>query len=444
MRQAKPQTISLLLVYQCILAIVSVLLFFTNADFFFFMAKVIPAPTTVIPLFVLASLPVWHVFLRDRLQFFLPLIIWIGSFYALSNLSLSLSIFSQFAVEESTRRIVTIIFLMTMAVIFSGPAIVQLWARRAVLIAMIISGVNIVVELLQPKTFAVIDFVDRPLGTLRYADRPAGLYVDPNKTAFALVLGLIFCLPLLPQKFRIPFTFIVGLLIFCTFSRGAMLCWLILLVIYSLTGAISGKSILYWGLGAIGLIIVLFASGVIDIQQLHASGILTDDMMGRLEWFQNPLAKEGSADSRKEVAATAFLMFLDRPIVGNGIGSTLDLSYGISTHNTYLYFMADHGLLGAFLVPGLIYATAGNVQGKYRQSSLIFVTLMAIWGCFAHTLTEDRYLLTSFALMAAMQASSQQQRQRQTASDHLTYGAAPPAQWPRLGDEKVNSRFDKF
>ncbi|MBE9028701.1 O-antigen ligase family protein [filamentous cyanobacterium LEGE 11480] len=423
MQQGHSKNSQILLVYQCILAMCAVLAFFTNADFFFFKTELLPPPTKFIPLFFGASLPIWYVFVRDRLRFFLPLVVWLCCFFVLSNLSSGLSRFSDVAVEESTRRMMTIFFVLTMAVIFSGPAVVQLWARRAVFIAMVISGVNVIIELFNPLTFAVIDFVDRPVGTLRYADRPAGLYIDPNKTAFALVLGLIFCIHLLPKKFRIPFILIVGMIIFVTFSRGAIFCWLVLLTFYSFTGVIEGKSILYWGLGTIACLTVLIASGVIDIYQLNAAGILTDDMLGRLEWFKNPLAKEGSADSRMEVAGAAIQMFLERPFLGHGIGSTLDLSTKISTHNTYLYFMADHGLFGAALVPSLIYSSGGGMQGKYRRLGIIFVVIVSLWGCFAHTLTDDRYILISFALMAAMKATDQAQSARGRPSPEL---AAPP------------------
>jgi O-Antigen ligase len=412
MLQASPKKWNFLLIYQCILAMGAVLAFFTNFDLFFFMAGMGPPPTLYILIFLMGSLPIWYVYWQKRIQFLFPVIVWLGCFLTFSMLSLALSSFSALAIEESNRRIVTTIFILTMAVIFSGSVVVQLWARRAVLIAMVISTVNVIIELFNPMTFAVIDFPDRPPGTLRYADRPSGLYIDPNKTAFALVLGLIFCTHLLPPKYRIPFVFVVGIVIFLTFSRGAILCWLILLFIYSFTGVISGKTILYWGLGSVVFITVLFVGGIIDIQQLHASGIITDDMMGRLEWFQNPLAKEDSADSRKEVAATAFQMFLDNPILGNGIASTLALSIGISTHNTYLYFMADHGILGALVVPSLVYATAANIRGENRPMGLMFMILVSLWACFCHTLTDDRYILTGFALMAAIKATDSEQEEQ--------------------------------
>ncbi|NDJ17882.1 O-antigen ligase family protein [Myxacorys almedinensis] len=411
MLQAATKKVNLLLIYQCVLAIGAVLVFFTNVDQFSFMAGMSPAPTYVILAFCVAAIPILLFSLGKLIYFSHLVILWAVCFLTLSMFSFALSPFSELAREEINRRVLAIIFILLMLILFSGSHLVQLWARRAVFITVIINIINIVLELFNPLLFAVIDFSDRPPDAVRYADRPAGLYIDPNKAAFALTLGMVFCTTLLPQKYRVPFVLLIGLAIFLTFSRGAVLCWLILLVIFSLTGVISKQKILYWIIGLVVLALVLSFSGGFDLSQLRHSGLLTDDMMGRLEWFQDPFAKEGSADSRKEVAALAFRMFLEHPILGNGIGSTRALSVGISTHNMYLYYMADHGILGALLVPGLIFTTVWNVCGNRKFFGISFLILVSSWCLFSHTVLEDRFILTSFALMAAMTATSQQEQQ---------------------------------
>ena len=131
-----------------------------------------------------------------------------------------------------------------------------------------------------------------------------------------------------------------------------------------------------------------------------------DNIRERLEWFQKPKAEE-SADARMEVVAIAWGMFGDRPLLGNGLASTDNLNnWGISTHNMYLLYVADHGILGILILPTLVYAVTRNAQGESKYIGWAFSAFILLWGCFSHNILEERYILMCFALMAAMNRSS--------------------------------------
>src|SRR5690606_7181239 len=55
--------------------------------------------------------------------------------------------------------------------------------------------------------------------------RSAGLYLNSNTSAFALVFGMAITSPYLPGRLRILFHLTIGVGVFFTFSRGGLFCW---------------------------------------------------------------------------------------------------------------------------------------------------------------------------------------------------------------------------
>ena len=117
--------------------------------------------------------------------------------------------------------------------------------------------------------------------------------------------------------------------------------------------------------------------------------------------------QEDSGDARLEVVIIAWNMLAEHPILGNGIASTKNLNgLGISTHNVYLLFMAEHGILGFFILPLLVCAVTWHSRGESKDIALAFSVFMLLWGMFSHNVVEERYILMSCSLMAAMNVTS--------------------------------------
>jgi O-antigen ligase len=223
---------------------------------------------------------------------------------------------------------------------------------------------------------------------------------------------MIFGMGILPKQLRIAFALLVLFGIFLTFSRGAILGWFTVIAIFIQSGVIPRKQVL---LGAVGITTIILVFGQvlsnIDMNELQRSGLIKVDIKNiteRLEWFQNPLAnKEDSADSRVEVVMTAWNMFVEHPILGSGIASTKNLNnWGISTHNMYLLFLTEHGILGIFIFPLLVYAVTWHSRGETKHIALAFSAFILLWGLFSHNIVEDRSILIIFSLMAAMNVTS--------------------------------------
>ncbi|WNN90833.1 O-antigen ligase family protein [Gloeocapsopsis dulcis] len=282
-----------------------------------------------------------------------------------------------------------------MLLIFSKYHVVQVWARYAILFVGALAVLNNIYELLNPLIFS----------GLNDTGRPAGFYVDPNRSGCALVLSMIFSTEILPQKYRPYLISFIGLGILLTFSRGAILGWILVTLIFIKKRVISKHQIVYW-LIAVGVLVVglgFLSSEFVNINQLPYG------IRERLEWFENPTGSEHSADSRMDILIAGWQLFLQSPLWGNGIASTIEWSFGISTHNMYLFYMTDHGFLGILILPLLVYAVTRNSRGESQYIALAFATFIILWGIFSHTVIEDRFILLSFALMATLSVTSQQE-----------------------------------
>jgi len=242
--------------------------------------------------------------------------------------------FASESFQEVRTRILSELFLLITCLIYSKYPKIQYLTRIAICLATLLAVFNNIREVGDPLAFE----------GLNNTGRAAGYYINPNRTGCALILGMIFGIGVLPKQLRIPFALLVIFGVFLTFSRGAILGWFMLVVIFVQSGVIPRKKFLLWVVGMVMAVVVMGPIlSNIDVNELQRSGVINigmENITGRLEWFQNPLAnREDSGDSRLEVVMVAWNMFLEHPIVGNGIASTKNLNnLGISTHNMYLLF----------------------------------------------------------------------------------------------------------
>jgi O-antigen ligase len=396
--------------YQATLAIGSVLVFFTFIDVYFFGIGKLPAPVVSISLFIGAGF-LLLVFTRFAILKYMPseLIIWCAGYLAISLFSFQVAVsfyaeypFVDEAFPEVRIRILSEAFLIIMYLIFAKYPKIQNLTRVAICLAVLLAVFNNIREVSDPLAFQ----------GLNGSGRAAGYFIDPNRAGCALMLGMIFGMGIIPRQLRIPFALLVIFGIFLTFSRGAILGWFIVMAIFIQSGVIPRKQVLFWVVGITTIILVLGpVLSNLDLNELQRLGLIKVDIKnitGRLEWFQNPVAnRDDSGDSRLEVVITAWNMFVEHPILGNGIASTKNLNnWGISTHNMYLLFLTEHGILGIFILPLLVYAVTWNSRGESKHIALAFSAFILLWGLFSHNIVEDRSILIIFSLMAAMNVTS--------------------------------------
>jgi hypothetical protein len=401
---------------QSVLAVGSVFIFFTFFDVYFWETSQIIPPVVFINLYGAAVVLLLLIAKRAKISYQIPseLLWWCFGYLAISLLGFLLLLSfpahpGEAGFQQLRTRILSEFFLLTMFLIFSKYPHVQNITRLAICGAVILAVFNNILELSDPSIF----------GVLNTTGRAAGLYVNPNITGCALILGLIFGIGVLPERMRILYSIVVLIGVFMTFSRGAILGWFLVMGIFLKVKLVPGKQLFIWVISLVGILVVFgpILGSILNLDELQKSGLITanfDNIRERLEWFQQPKQEE-SADARMEVVAIAWNMFGNHPLLGNGLASTDNLNnLGISTHNMYLLYVADHGILGILILPTLVYVVTRNAQGESKYIGWAFSAFILLWGCFSHNILEERYILMCFALMAAMNRSSRLKLKRKS------------------------------
>jgi O-antigen ligase len=383
--------------YHLLLSGVAIALFFTDLDGYLYWAQVVSLPPiTWIYVFILLALPL--ILLSPHRGISKPFLCWAGGYLLITLISyVFLSTGNELEMQEFRTRVLSTVFIGLMMVIFSNQPKIHRLVRQAIVAATLLAITNNILGAAIPDLF----------GDAGVTGRWGGFYVNPNKAGMALMLGMGFGTGVLPPLLRIPFTLACGVGVLLTFSRGAIFIWLLLMGLMIFKGILPHKHTSAWLLGLVVLGLITGLQG----EEIVRAFNLPHQIIERLEWFKNPLENkadsEGSSGARMEMAETAWGMFLQRPLTGYGVGSTVTWSLPISTHNMYLALMADYGLVGAFLLPALVIAVIWKARGVARSIAPNLLITMLLWGLFSHNVLDERYILTGFALMGSMTAAAQ-------------------------------------
>jgi O-Antigen ligase len=417
--------------YQYILSIAAAFLFFSDLPDYLHSASIIPVlPLAWIAVFAVLAIP----FLKKAASIPTPLLIWMIFYIFISILSLMTVSADEISFTDFRAKVLSVLFIVLMYTIFQQKSTNHI--KYTILAVVLMSVGNNIVELLNPRIFTEIN-----------VGRPAGFYVDPNKTGCALMLGMLLSISIVKKPYRWILVLIAGVGIMATFSRGAILGWVICTV-FLIVGRVLSEQRRKIILPAVILVVLLVSLNPLKTLTDYFKGDTSGaswDIVNRLEEFQNPSLSEDSAMSRQGVAAGAWLMFGNRPFWGNGLASTRKwMIADVSTHNMYLYYMADHGILGVIFLPGAILAVVYRNQGEQKTILLCFATFLTLWGLFSHEVLAERYTLSSFALLAAMNTNQKwylkyTNRNFQMAPSSTTQLVLPPA---RTNQKIVSQRRD--
>jgi len=382
--------------FQRFLAVSAVFFFFTNLSLYLNSSELVRMPSFYyIIAMAVAAAPLY--LSRDSLAMLRhsPIARWCYGFVMISGLWL---LFQPEASEatwsEFWLRVVSALLVIILLIVFSNPE-TQTWARWAILIAVLLAVAVNVYELFHPYSFSNV------------VGRSAGFYVNPNQCGAALVLGMTVSIGLLPPRLRLLFALIAGFGILLTFSRGALIGWIIATVILIKVGQISLKRSVFIGSAVLAALAVVLLLQWNSLQyQLEDIGALNTNVLARVEWFNKLGGDDYSSLERKQVAEMAWGMFGDKPLLGHGVAASMNWGFEKSSHNQYLNMMVDHGIIGMLILPLLVISITWKAQGEAKGIGFAFGAFVLCWGFFSHNIFTERYMLLTFSLMAAMCATS--------------------------------------
>ncbi|MEP7153134.1 MAG: O-antigen ligase family protein [Nitrospira sp.] len=330
-----------------------------------------------------------------------PVALWCFGYAWLTVLWFFLSSQSDMAWQEVRLRFLAIIDLLMFLILFNNPAVTRI-ARQTLAAGVLVGVAFQIYELFVPMSFS------RVLG------RSAGLYMDPNLTGEALVVGMILSVTVLEPRYRAVFTLVAGIGVFLTLSRGGIVTWMIAAGSLILGGRLHLKHLALSGLiGVLLITMMLLPRWDNFLTTLERTGVINKNMEERLGWLTDPSGvSDRSSWERKYVAKRAWDKIAEHPFFGNGTGSALETD--IQPHNQYLTFMLDHGLIGAMVLPLLVLAVVWGSHGETLHLGIVFGGAVMLLSLFTHTILYREHSLILFALMASMAAASRENASTKT------------------------------
>ena len=252
-------------------------------------------------------------------------------------------------------------------------------------------------------TMMIVDFLNPgvfyPLGTEgTILGRASATFIGAGKAGEGILLTFLLAIPVLRPRYRAPLLLLVGAGLLLTFARGPLLCWMLLWLLLLLRNAVPKYTlaVALVALGALPLLLGSFQSYLEGREDL-SEGL--DNLLGRLEFFQDRVMDDDSALERAQVAEAGLDLFLENPIFGAGAGATHLWSL-TDTHNQPVMLAAEYGVFGIAL---WVWLAVILWKGKYFQDKTFQLSVAAgfiFLSMFTHNMLDFPYWLLTFALIS--------------------------------------------
>ena len=367
--------------------VLAVVVLFTNTARYVYEQGMGPSPWLAVVGIAIVSIPA----LIDRvvMRGIRPeLGLFVGVYLAAITVGFFRSTNSAVVVEELQSRLLGL-FVIGFIAVLAGTDTTLKAMRLAMAAAVLFAVAANCYELFHPLSFS------RDFG------RSAGLYLNPNISGAAIVIGMAASVGSLPRRWRPCLVAASGVGVLLTLSRGGLVVWAATAGVLWLGGVFRVRDLLAAVVvGAVGLGLLAVTTGLGS----RAAGALELARSDPNTWERlDPGASVGSSSAvaRAEAFSAAAELFARHPLGGAGLASTVEWSHPVSTHNIYIRVLAEYGLLGALLVPILVFAIGWAVVPSCRASGLAVAVFVCLWGFVSHNILDERPLVVAMGLAIA-------------------------------------------
>ncbi len=242
--------------------------------------------------------------------------------------------------------------------------------------------------------------------------RSAGWYVNPNLSAANICLFSILYFFLRDSSLR-KFDFaILGLIfmgVFATFSRSGYVLFLCPLIALALPETASTLKISHTLKFAASLLL-LAAFTMLTLSYVTNQLHLSSDAEIRLAWLSGEGQTDESIEGRETVARYAWDQFLNFPLTGNGVRTSLEMVEG--PHNMYIAIALDMGTFALALYVTLILSPLlsgfQRIAKSFRDGyfRLIFCFWLGVWSFASHNITGSLSDLLGVSLIISILSQS--------------------------------------
>ncbi|MDB5763093.1 MAG: O-antigen ligase like rane protein [Herminiimonas sp.] len=228
--------------------------------------------------------------------------------------------------------------------------------------------------------------------------RSAATFINPNIASESLLLAFLLACPLF-GRYRLPMLLLMGVGIVLTFTRSAIIAWMLLWIYLSLWRIVPRTAsgiVLFTMLAATPVLLAGFESYLGGRHDIVDIGNLQE----RLDFFLNANMNDYSAQERALVLQKGWDLFLSNPILGAGGGATRVWPLQASTHNQFVMLAAEYGVLGiaVWAALGIILWKGKYFRDRHMQHAMCFLYIYMTF--FTHNMFDMTYWLAAFALVS--------------------------------------------
>ena len=348
--------------------------------------------------FIVMLLPV----LLTRMNAFLayltsPFVLWAGALLALNFLHLASNDDSINARSEALVgfRMQAIAMVILLGFVFTRMRSSG-WERTFVLLAVLLPAL-VITDFLYPGLLYPADTAGAVQG------RAAGTFINPTIAGEAILLAFLMACPLVAKRYRTPLILLAGIGVLLTFTRAAMLSWIVIWLFLIVRRRLPAFS----AVAALAIIALPLMTGGLESYISKRSDFTDalDNIQHRLLFFSEARFDDDSARQREAVLRAGWEAFSNNPLTGAGAGVTDGgasrlWTHSASTHNQLIALAAEYGIAGMLM---WLWLLAVLVRGRYfedrvMQSAVILLFCMMTF--FTHNMFDFPYWLLTFALLA--------------------------------------------
>ncbi len=230
--------------------------------------------------------------------------------------------------------------------------------------------------------------------------RAAAMFISPTMAAHAMLLAFLLSCAAAKMTFRTLLFILLGAAILVTFTRSAMIAWVLLwpLLIARRVLPKSAMIVISIALGA-GLLFLGAFESYLDSRRDLDGGL--SNIQARLDFFSDAALDDDSSLERAEVIKAGWDLFLQNPVFGAGAGATQFWSLRGSTHNQLLMLAAEYGMLGIGLWIWLVIILWNGEFFQNRNLQFVMAFLFVFMSMFTHLMLDAAsYWLATFALVS--------------------------------------------
>lgn len=235
--------------------------------------------------------------------------------------------------------------------------------------------------------------------------RAAGLYLNPNLAAQALVMILACMMARGSAKANLAASGLALVGLFLTFSRSGLIAWAVLVIAATVTGRLPR-----WFLLAIALCatVVLVAGPQVFDSLSYWVAPDNRNSLDRLAWLlgQGGL-NDYSSGEREYVAAYAWQQFMQAPLLGHGLGYIWVWGPDVASHNLILRHLVEYGAIGALILPLFLYCSVrSSADEGGRAWRWVVAGLVVLLSMFTHNMLEQANFLLPWLAICLMPITS--------------------------------------